>query len=358
MKSILVTGGCGFIGSNLINYLIRECTDVKIVNLDALTYAGNKSNIEIINRKDNYHFIQGDICNARLVAKIFEKYQIDTVIHLAAETHVDRSITKPLQFVRTNVDGTAVLLDAARNYWNNDRSGQVRFHHVSTDEVFGTLSPTDDPFSEFSQYSPNSPYSASKAASDHLVRAYFRTYQMPISISNCSNNFGPYQYPEKLIPLVIMNCLEGKPIPVYGDGKQIRDWLFVEDHCSALLHVLTKGKIGETYLIGGNNQPTNIELIQRITAEMDKLMQKGKESSYSKLITYVKDRPGHDRRYDLDTSKIKNELHWEPSYSLQDGLLKTITWYINNRKWIESIKQKKEFSAWMQKNYQSRGENK
>ena len=354
MKSILITGGCGFIGSNFIHFLINKNPDLQITNLDAVTYAGNEANLEKIKSNARYHFIKGDICDAELVNRVFSEREIDTIVHFAAETHVDRSILNPLQFLQTNVYGTGVLLEAARSYWQATPAKEHRFHHISTDEVFGSLAPDDPAFSESTPYSPNSPYSASKAASDHLVRSYFHTYQLPVTISNCTNNYGPYQFPEKLIPLFISNAIHGLPLPVYGDGKQIRDWVYVEDHCEGIYQILINGKVGETYGIGGNNQPTNLEIIQEITSLLDKILPESPFKPHAQLIQHVKDRPGHDRRYAMNISKIRAELGWEPKESLSSGMRKTVEWYINNAEWVDNINKSREFNKFLRTNYTNR----
>ena len=354
MKSILITGGCGFIGTNFIHYLKSQCTDLHITNLDALTYAGNEANLEKYVDDPNYQFVRGDICDKDLVSHLFEEQKFDTVVHFAAETHVDRSILDPLQFLQTNVIGTGVLLEAARLYWQEHFCVENRFHHISTDEVFGTLSPDDPPFNETTPYTPNSPYSASKAASDHLVRAYFTTYHLPVTISNCSNNYGPYQLPEKLIPLFISNAINGLPLPVYGDGRQIRDWVYVEDHCEAIYQILTHGKIGETYGIGGNNQPTNLEIIQEITTLLDEFLPDSPYKPHVNLIKHVTDRPGHDRRYAMNIGKIQQQLGWTPKHDLRSGLRKTVEWYLSNPEWVNSVKEKQDFSKFIKTNYLNR----
>lgn len=354
MKNILVTGGAGFIGTNFIYYALKTGSIQKLINLDLLTYAGNISNLDSLENDPRYRFLQADILNREEVERVLVENEIDTVVNFAAETHVDRSILGPIQFLETNMVGTGCLLEAARKAWSGRYEDGVRFHHISTDEVFGSLAPTDPPFSETTAYAPNSPYSASKAGSDHLVRAYHHTYGLPVTISNCTNNYGPYQYPEKLIPLVILNCLYGKPIPVYGDGKQIRDWLYVEDHCSAIHLILEKGKVGETYLIGGENQPTNLEIIRTITAMFDELRPNSSWFPHESLIQFVKDRPGHDRRYDMDISKIRRELGWKPSVSLKEGLRATVTWYLEHLDWLENLSRKPELQAWMEANYSNR----
>ncbi len=297
--------------------------------------------------------MEGDICDAELVNHLIREHVIDTIVHFAAESHVDRSILGPAPFIQTNVVGTFTLLEAAKQAWGEERSGK-RFHHVSTDEVFGTLSPEDPAFQEVTPYDPRSPYSASKASSDHLVRAYFHTYGLPITITNCSNNYGPYQFPEKLIPLVILNALQNKPLPIYGDGKQIRDWLYVEDHCEAIYRVLLDGKPGETYNVGGGNQPYNIDLVNEICSILDEL--RPASVSYATLITHVTDRPGHDRRYAMDISKIKKELGWQPRYDIESGLHATVEWYLANLDWVAKISQENDFQDWIDKNYTERGE--
>jgi len=320
---LLVTGGAGFIGSNFILYWIKKYPDDKIINLDKLTYAGNLENLRSVEKNPNYEFVQGDICDPKLVNSLTEK--VDTIVHFAAESHVDRSIFDPAPFIKTNIEGTYVLLESAL------KNKVKRFHHISTDEVFGALELNSTiKFNDLSPYNPHSPYSASKASSDHLIRAYFDTYQLPITISNCSNNFGPYQFPEKLIPLAITNIIEGKKVPIYGDGLYVRDWLYVEDHCKAIDLILNKGKIGETYLVGGLTEDvSNLEIIKKILKIM------GKDESE---IEYVKDRPGHDRRYAVDWSRINKELGWKPNYGFDEYLEQTISWYKNNQEWWRRIK--------------------
>lgn len=357
MKKILVTGGAGFIGSNFIRQLLSRSKDISVINLDALTYAGRLENLEDIQRDHRYVFIRGDICNRDLVSQTLREHQIDTIAHFAAETHVDRSIIGPGQFVQTNVIGTHTLLEAARAYWLEQKAfplETVRFHHVSTDEVFGALKPDDPPFSDDTPYAPRSPYSASKAASDHLVRAYYHTYGLPVTISNCTNNYGPYQFPEKLIPLMIVNGITGKPLPVYGDGQQIRDWLYVTDHCDAILKILEAGKTGETYLIGGNNQPANLDIVLSICQILDDVLPESRFSPHRQLIQFVTDRPGHDRRYAMDIQKIRDELGWQPKESLVSGLEKTIRWYLGNSNWVQSVSQESHFQEWIQRNYSQR----
>jgi dTDP-glucose 4,6-dehydratase len=353
MQKVLITGGAGFIGANFVHYLLKVEPEVHIVNLDALTYAGSLENLKGLPDPSRHTFVHGDICDAELVNRLMREHDIDTIVHFAAETHVDRSILGPAPFIQTNVIGTFTLLEAARQTWGGEGS-EKRFHHVSTDEVFGSLSSDDPAFQEITSYDPRSPYSASKASSDHLVRAYFHTYDLPITISNCSNNYGPYQFPEKLIPLVILNAIQNKPLPIYGDGKQIRDWLYVVDHCEAIYRVLVDGKFGETYNIGGGNQPYNIALVNEICAILDDLQPAS--VSYATLITHVTDRPGHDRRYAMDISKIKAELGWQPRHDIESGLHETVEWYLANLDWVAKISQEKDFQDWMKKNYTKRGE--
>jgi dTDP-glucose 4,6-dehydratase len=357
MTNIFITGGAGFIGSNFILNLLKRDPKVSVVNYDLLTYAGNLDNLETVATLERYHFVKGDICDSEALYRIFHEFKVEKVVHFAAESHVDRSISSPMPFIRTNITGTATLLETARRCWLEDKLfpiEQVRFHHVSTDEVFGSLSKGDPAFTEATPYSPNSPYAASKASSDLLVRAYFHTYGLPITISNCSNNYGPYQFPEKLIPLIILNCLSGKPLPVYGDGQQIRDWLYVGDHCDAINQILDKGKAGETYNIGGNNQPANLEIVQTICKTMDELVPSLPTKPCSSLIQFVKDRPGHDRRYAMNINKIQRELNWSPKESLESGLRKTITWYTQHLEWTKKIQDRPDFQAWMKSNYSNR----
>jgi dTDP-glucose 4,6-dehydratase len=359
MKNVLVTGGAGFIGSNFIRYLLKKEPGTMIWNLDALTYAGSLENLKNLPDPERHSFLEGDICDQPLVEKTLREHKIDTTIHFAAESHVDRSIEGPGAFVRTNIQGTFSLLEAARKVWLDE--GQlpreaVRFHHVSTDEVYGSLGQDAPPFTEETPYDPNSPYAASKAASDHLVRAYGHTYDLPFTITNCSNNYGPYQFPEKLIPLMILNALQGEPLPLYGDGLQIRDWLHVEDHCEALLCVLRKGRVGETYNIGGNNQPTNLEIVQKICATLDDVAPDSGVSPRDTLIQFVADRPGHDRRYAMDISKIRVDLDWEPRYDIEQGLRQTVLWYLENRAWLDAIILEKDYQSWLSINYKRRGE--
>jgi dTDP-glucose 4,6-dehydratase len=357
MKTVLVTGGAGFIGANFVCFLLKTEPKVNIINLDLLTYAGSLENLKDLPGSDRYTFIQGDICDFRQVNGIFKRFPIDTVVHFAAETHVDRSILGPAKFIKTNVMGTFTLLEAARLSWLSNKTLpalETRFHHISTDEVYGSLKPEEPAFSEQTPYAPNSPYAASKASSDHLVRAYSHTYGLPATITNCSNNYGPYQYPEKLIPLMILNALEGKPLPVYGDGQQIRDWLYVEDHCEAIWKVLRDGKPGETYNIGGNNQPTNLVVLNTLCDILDECRPSSLYVPHRDLIQFVKDRPGHDRRYAMDTSKIERELGWQPKQSLETGLLKTVKWYLDHPDWVEVIRSRGDYEYWMQQNYEQR----
>lgn len=333
MQTILITGGAGFIGSHLIRLMTKKYPDYHIINLDLLTYAGNLANLKDVESNSNYTFVRGDIVDVDFIDQLFAKYNFDGVIHLAAESHVDRSIEDPMSFIKTNIVGTVNLLNAARKYWDGDTS--KRFYHVSTDEVYGTLGETGL-FTEETSYDPRSPYSASKASSDHLVRAYQHTYDLPIVISNCSNNYGPYQFPEKLLPLFINNIKNNKPLPVYGDGKYTRDWLWVEDHAIAIDLIYHEGRVGETYNIGGNNEWKNIDLIHNLCEVMDDLL--GRKPGTSKeLITFVKDRPGHDRRYAIDASKLMNELGWKPTVFAKDGLRKTAEWYLANKEWMEGV---------------------
>ncbi|MDG2660767.1 dTDP-glucose 4,6-dehydratase [Vibrio parahaemolyticus] len=338
---ILVTGGAGFIGSAVVRHIIRDTQD-SVVNLDKLTYAGNLESLVDVADSDRYYFEQVDICDRTELDRVFSEHQPDMVMHLAAESHVDRSIDGPAAFIETNVMGTYHLLEAARQYWSSleeANKSAFRFHHISTDEVYGDLEGTDDLFTETTSYAPSSPYSASKSSSDHLVRAWQRTYGLPTLVTNCSNNYGPYHFPEKLIPLMILNALDGKPLPVYGDGMQIRDWLFVEDHARALYKVVTEGEIGETYNIGGHNEKANIEVVKTICALLEELRpdKPAGVESYESLITYVKDRPGHDVRYAIDATKIAQELGWTPEETFESGIRKTVEWYLNNPQWWQRV---------------------
>ena len=348
MKNILVTGGAGFIGANFIRYLLLESDfSGRIINVDKLTYAGNPENLAGIEQaySDRYYFRKVDICGAAVLTKIFSEFEIDTVCHFAAESHVDRSIVAPDAFVQTNIIGTFQLLEAARAH--QDRL--IRFHHISTDEVYGSLG-AEGYFREDTPYDPSSPYSASKAASDHLVRAYFKTYGLPVTLSNCSNNYGPYQFPEKLIPLIILNGLEGKALPVYGDGRNIRDWLYVNDHCRAVWEIMKRGEPGKTYNIGGRSEMRNIDVVRMICDLLDDIEPLPDRHSRRDLNQFVKDRPGHDLRYAIDFSKLQRELGWEPSESFQTGIRKTIVWYMENRNWVERVKSGA-YRQWMEEHY-------
>ncbi|HEY9598165.1 MAG TPA: dTDP-glucose 4,6-dehydratase [Cyanophyceae cyanobacterium] len=354
MVTFLVTGGAGFIGANFI-LQASKLQWANIINLDKLTYASNLQTLAELQGNPNYHFVQGDIGNLELVRYLLEQYQPDVIINFAAESHVDRSIFSPHDFIQTNVVGTLHLLDASRLYWQSlsaEKQEQFRFLHVSTDEVYGSLKPTDPPFREDTPYAPNSPYAASKAGADHLVRAYYHTYGLPTLTTNCSNNYGPCQFPEKLIPLTILNAIDGKSLPIYGDGQNIRDWLYVTDHCDALYVVLKQGKIGETYNIGGRNEQTNLTVVEKICSLLDELAPKS-GLSHSSLMTFVKDRPGHDRRYAIDCSKISRELGWQPKESFDSGLLKTVQWYLSNSSWIDSVRTGA-YQNWLKQNYDNR----
>ena len=348
MKNILVTGGCGFIGANFVRYLLKESDFTgRIINVDKLTYAGNPENLADIEKdyKDRYTFIKADICDGTRMAEIFEQYRIDSVCHFAAESHVDRSIVKPDAFIQTNIIGTFNLLESARMH----QSRMILFHHISTDEVYGSLG-RKGYFKETTPYKPNSPYSASKASSDHLVRAYYKTYGLPMTISNCSNNYGPHQFPEKLIPLIILNALEGKSLPVYGDGKNVRDWLYVKDHCIAIWTIMKNGQSGETYNVGGNSELENIKVVEMICDILDEKNKLSDGRSRRDLITFVKDRPGHDLRYAVDFSKLNKNLNWHPKQSLETGIRDTIQWYMDNRKWVERVKSG-EYQTWIKTHY-------
>lgn len=341
-KKIIITGGAGFIGSAVVRHLIRESEYDAVINLDKLTYAGNLESLKEVESSPRYHLEQVDICDSLEVQRVFEQYQPDIVMHLAAESHVDRSIDGPAAFVQTNIVGTYTLLEVARKYWEKlppHKKSQFRFHHISTDEVYGDLEDTNARFTENTSYAPSSPYSASKAGSDHLVRAWYRTYGLPTIVTNCSNNYGPHQFPEKLIPLMILNALEGKPLPIYGKGDQIRDWLYVEDHVRALCLVATEGKVGETYNIGGNSEKQNIEVVQSICELLEELAPDKPQNiaHYHDLITFVQDRPGHDRRYAIDASKIQRDLGWVPTESFESGLRRTVEWYLRNLDWCRRV---------------------
>ncbi len=335
-QNILITGGAGFIGSNFVRHLLASDPQARVVNLDLLTYAGSLRNLANLPDDTRHTFVQGDITDGPLVTRLMQDHDIDTVIHFAAESHVDRSIFGPAAFIQTNIIGTFTLLEAARDVWQG-KYDRCRFVHISTDEVYGTLAATDPPFSETTPYAPNSPYSASKASADHLVRAYFETYGLPTVTTNCSNNYGPYQYPEKLIPLMIINALTGKPLPVYGDGLQIRDWLYVDDHCEAICQVLRGGRLGQTYNVGGLSEKKNIEIVQLICDCLDELRPKPNGQSYRAQIAHVKDRPGHDRRYAIDATKIRSELGWTPRASFETGIRQTIQWYLDNQAWVNGV---------------------
>ena len=336
--TILVTGGAGFIGSNFVLDWLSG-SDEPVVNLDALTYAGNRANLASLDGDARHIFVHGDICDRDRVDRLLAEHRPRAIVHFAAESHVDRSIHGPGEFMRTNVTGTFTLLEAARGYWGTlqgDEKAAFRFHHVSTDEVYGSLKPSDPPFAETNAYEPNSPYSASKAASDHLVRAWHHTYDLPVLTTNCSNNYGPYHFPEKLIPLIIVNALAGKPLPVYGDGQQVRDWLYVKDHCAAIREVLARGRLGETYNIGGWNEKPNIDIVKTVCALLDE-MKPDAAGPYERLITYVKDRPGHDRRYAIDARKIERELGWKPAETFDTGIRKTVRWYLDHQPWVQNV---------------------
>ncbi|MCR3695373.1 MULTISPECIES: dTDP-glucose 4,6-dehydratase [Citrobacter] len=358
---ILVTGGAGFIGSAVVRHIIKNTQDT-VVNVDKLTYAGNLESLAEVSENNRYYFEHADICDKAAMERIFATHQPDAVMHLAAESHVDRSITGPAAFIETNIVGTYVLLEAARGYWNELDAGKkqaFRFHHISTDEVYGDLTHPDEVtagnvlplFTEKTAYAPSSPYSASKASSDHLVRAWLRTYGFPTIVTNCSNNYGPYHFPEKLIPLVILNALEGKALPIYGKGDQIRDWLYVEDHARALYTVVTQGVVGETYNIGGHNEKKNLDVVHTICDLLDEIVPK--EGSYRDQITYVTDRPGHDRRYAIDAAKISDELGWKPLETFESGIRKTVEWYLSNTQWVENVKSGA-YKTWIEQNYGER----
>lgn len=353
-STFLVTGGAGFIGSCFV--LRQVQAGMKVINLDKLTYSGNLENLEKIQNDRNHVFVRGDIGDETLVRDLLEKYRPDAVINFAAESHVDRSILDPDVFVKTNVLGTEILLRVVKDWWkelDGDKKNRFRFHHISTDEVFGTLSMDDPAFTEETPFAPNSPYSASKASSDHFVRAYHETYGLPTVITNCSNNYGPRQFPEKLIPLMTLNALAGKPLPIYGTGENIRDWLHVEDHCDAIYEVLTKGRVGQTYNIGGRAERTNLFIVNKICEILDDIKPRSDGKSYKEQITFVKDRLGHDLRYAINCSKIEKELGWKPKHNFEDGLKETIQWYLNNEDWVKNI-QSGEYQKWIEKNYKER----
>lgn len=363
MKTLLVTGGAGFIGANFVHYWLAQYPQDKVIVIDALTYAGNRANLATVDGNPQFSFVQGDICDTDLIEKLLREHSVNTLVHFAAESHVDRSITGPDAFIETNILGTYSLLKAAKKVWLDDGEVEHRFHHVSTDEVYGTLSANDPAFTEDTAYAPNSPYSASKAASDHLVRAYHHTYGLKVTTSNCSNNYGPYHFPEKLIPLVITHILHDKALPIYGDGQQIRDWLYVSDHAYGIDLVLNKGRVGENYNIGGNNEWANIDIVKTICALVDEQFNQNSnlaqqfphassaiQGSSASLITYVKDRPGHDRRYAIDATKTQNELGYIPKESFETGIAKTVDWYLNNESWWRAVMDGT-YKDWMQKQY-------
>ena len=356
---ILITGGAGFIGSAVVRHIINNTQDA-VINVDKLTYAGNLESVKDVSNSDRYQFFKLDICDTEGLIKVMNECAPDAIMHLAAESHVDRSITGPADFVQTNVVGTYSLLEATRQYWNSlgeEKKQAFRFHHISTDEVYGDLPHPDEMsgelplFTETTPYAPSSPYSSTKAASDHLVRAWGRTYKLPVIITNCSNNYGPYHFPEKLIPLIIINALEKKPLPVYGKGDQIRDWLYVEDHARALYKVVTEAKPGSTYNIGGHNEKKNLDVVKTVCALLDEL--KPSEGHYADLITYVNDRPGHDRRYAIDSTKIQNELGWKPEETFETGMRKTVEWYLSNDEWVSNVKSGA-YQSWIEQNYEKR----
>lgn len=356
---ILITGGAGFIGSAVVRHIINNTND-EVINVDKLTYAGNLESLKEVSRNPRYTFRQIDICDGQAITAVLKEFQPDAIMHLAAESHVDRSITGPAEFVQTNVVGTYTLLESSRQYWSalpDSRKAAFRFHHISTDEVYGDLPHPDEMdsnlplFTEETPYAPSSPYSSTKAASDHLVRAWGRTYKLPVIVTNCSNNYGPYHFPEKLIPLIISNALEGKPLPIYGKGDQIRDWLYVDDHARALYTVVKNAKTGTTYNIGGHNEKKNIDVVMKVCELLDQLRPKG--TPYSEQITYVQDRPGHDRRYAIDAAKIEKDLGWKPEETFETGLKKTVEWYLNNSQWVEHVKSGA-YKNWIEENYEKR----
>jgi dTDP-glucose 4,6-dehydratase len=352
---IFVTGGAGFIGSNFVLDWLAQ-SDESVLNFDKLTYAGNLNNLATLKQDARHLFVRGDICDQAQVLALLQEHKPRAIVHFAAESHVDRSIHGPGEFINTNINGTFSLLEAARSYWNELPDGEksaFRFLHVSTDEVYGTLGPSDAPFSETTAYAPNSPYSASKAASDHLVRSYHHTYGFPTLTTNCSNNYGPYHFPEKLIPLIIANAQAGKPLPIYGDGQQVRDWLYVSDHCAAIRRVLEAGRLGETYNVGGWNEMANLDVVHTLCDMLDKLKPKADGASYRAQITYVKDRPGHDRRYAIDARKLERELGWKPAETFQTGIGKTVQWYLDNQAWVADV-QSGGYAKWVETNYFNR----
>ncbi|HEX3986570.1 MAG TPA: dTDP-glucose 4,6-dehydratase [Acidobacteriaceae bacterium] len=353
--TILVTGGAGFIGSNFVLQWLQQAGS-PVVNLDRLTYAGNPRNLDSVQRDTRHLLVHGDICDAEQIGTLLREHRPRAIVHFAAESHVDRSIVAPDAFIRTNVEGTFTLLERAKSYWSEVSEADkraFRFLHVSTDEVYGSLGPNDPAFSETTPYAPNSPYAASKASSDHLVRAYHHTFGLPVLTTNCSNNYGPFQFPEKLIPLMILNALEGKALPVYGDGANVRDWLFVEDHCAAIRTVLERGRVGETYNIGGNSEKKNLDVVHTICDLVDELSSDGRPGTRRELITYVKDRPGHDRRYAIDATKITQELGWEPAERFESGLRRTVRWYLDNLEWVGNVRSGA-YLQWIEQNYGER----
>jgi len=353
-ETILVTGGCGFIGSNYIRHVLAQDESVAIVNLDLLTYAGFRDNCEGLDTSDRYVLVKGDICDAGLVADILRTHHIDTVVHFAAESHVDRSIAGPAPFIRTNVTGTFTLVEGARLFWLTDKGldgRRARFHHISTDEVFGTLGEKDAPWTEASPYQPHSPYAASKAAADHIVRSYGTTYGLPYTLSNCSNNYGPRQHPEKLIPLVILNALSGREIPVYGDGGNIRDWLYVEDHCMAIHQIVTRASNGETYLVAGGTQPSNIDLVRLLCRIVDEEADRVPVRPSESLVQFVDDRPGHDRRYAMSVDKLEHDLGWRRTVDIEEGLRRTVRWYLENPCWVDALSTSESYRSWMNTHY-------
>jgi dTDP-glucose 4,6-dehydratase len=355
MRSLLVTGGAGFIGANFVHYWLREHPDDRVVVLDALTYAGSRASLESVNANPRFRFIHGDIRDGALVEKLLQEHRVDVLVHFAAESHVDRSILGPDAFIETNVTGTHSLLKAAKRVWLDKHASSIqprrhRFHHVSSDEVYGSLAPGAPAFRETTAYAPNSPYAASKAAADHLVRAYHRTYGLQVTTSNCSNNYGPYQFPEKLIPLMLINALQGKPLPIYGDGQNVRDWIHVEDHCKGIQLVLEKGRVGETYNIGGGCETSNLEVVRTLCVLLDELVPQSPHAPHASLITFVKDRPGHDRRYAIDASKAKTELGYAAQNAFETGLRKTLTWYLENERWWRML-MNEGYHRWMTANY-------
>lgn len=354
LKTLLVTGGAGFIGTNFIKTILAKKSDWRVVNLDALTYAGNPSNLSdlSLSEEERYSLVRGNICDAPFLEKLFRESDFDGVVHFAAESHVDRSIVGPRAFVETNINGTFNLLEESLKLWRRKGEKNFRFLHVSTDEVYGSLG-SEGYFTEDTPYDPSSPYSASKAASDHLVKAYYRTYGFPAIVTNCSNNYGPYQFPEKLIPLMIMNIIEEKPLPVYGDGKNVRDWLYVLDHCEAVLSAFENGRAGETYNIGGNSERKNIDIVMKLCEIMDGKLGRIGEKESRRLIRYVEDRPGHDRRYAIDASKIRHEIGWSPCYSFDNGIEETVDWYLKHLEWVQSVRSG-EYKTWIEKNYLDR----